>query len=59
MSLVARLRRKQPAPGSSGVASAHPIPPASALALWGAFMVGGLLVRLGVGLLLRRLFSPR
>ncbi len=58
-SMVSRLLRKQPAPDSAGGAKAHPIPPADASTLWVVFVVGGLLILLSVGLVLRMLLLPR
>jgi hypothetical protein len=57
--MVSRLLRKQPAPGSSGVAKAYTIPPYDDSTLWVAFVWGGLLVLLGWGLVLRMLLFPR
>ena len=57
--MVSRLLRKQPAPDSAGGAKAHPIPPADASTLWVVFVVGGLLILLSVGLVLRMLLLPR
>jgi hypothetical protein len=57
--MVSRLLRKQPTPGSSGVAKAHPIPLAEDSSLWVAFVWGGLLGLLGWGLVLRMLLVPR
>jgi hypothetical protein len=57
--MVSRLRRKHPAPGSSGVAKATTIPRSDTLSLWVAFVWGGLLILLGWGLVLRMLLLPR
>ena len=59
MSMVSRLLRKQPAPDSSGVAKAHPIPPYDDSSLWVVFVLGSLLSLLSLGLLLRMLILPR
>jgi hypothetical protein len=59
MALISRLRRTPSAPGSSGVAKAHPIPLADDSSLWVAFVWGSLLGLLGWGLVLRMLLVPR
>ena len=59
MSLRVRLRRTQPPPDCAGVAKAHAISRYDYSARWVPFVLGGLLLLLGWGLLLRMLFLPR